>query len=151
LLSSGFEVDLSIFMNKHAKRARAQNRARPGQADAHAHACTASELFETLWTTLGEVIGPTATAALLQRSVRRAAAVRPDLQELVFSREQFVHTYAIPSSWSQDDEDALAALRQIVRELWPLLMELTGNVVVQRLRDVPSLAESGVIPKDAAL
>jgi hypothetical protein len=108
-------------------------------------------LFDLLWATLTDVIGPTATAALLQRSIKRAAADQPELLELVISREQFDYTYTLPTSWTQTDTAPRSALTRVVRELWPLLADLTGQVVVRRLGDVPLLRQCGVIPKDAEL
>ena len=110
--------------------------------------CTASELFDLLWVTLTDVIGPTATAALLQRSIKRAAADQPELHDLVIGRDRFAYTYTVPKSWSQPDGNSTPALTRIVRELWPLLFDLTGPVVVRRLSDVPLLRTCGVIPKD---
>lgn len=112
--------------------------------------CVSAELFDVLWVTLADVIGPTATAALLQRSVKRAVPVQPELHELVIMRDQFDYTYTLPVSWRQADAEPRDALRQVVRELWPLLSELTGPVVVRRLREVPELRRCRVIPEDAA-
>jgi hypothetical protein len=111
--------------------------------------CTASELFDVLWATLTDVIGPTATAALLQRSIKRAAADQPELRELVIGRDQFVYTYTVPRSWTRPEVTSLPALKRMMHELWPLLSDLTGPVVVRRLRDEPQLRRCGVIPKDA--
>jgi hypothetical protein len=110
--------------------------------------CTASELFDLLWATLTDVIGPTATAALLQRSIKRAAEDQPELRELVIGRDQFVYTYKVPPSWTRPEPTSRPALTRVVRELWPLLSDLTGPVVVRRLSDVPLLRRCGVIPKD---
>jgi hypothetical protein len=112
-------------------------------------ACVTSELFDILWVTLADVIGPTATAALLQRSVKRAAARHPELRDVVIRREQFDYAYTLPASWTEPQDTARAALTQMVRELWPLLSELTGHVLVRRLHEVPMLRQCGVIPQDA--
>lgn len=111
--------------------------------------CTASELFDVLWAALTDVIGPTATAALLQRSIKRAAADQPELRDLVIGRDQFVYTYTLPKSWAQPEQTPRPALTGVVRELWPLLSDLTGSVVVRRLSDVPLLRRCGVIPNQA--
>jgi len=112
------------------------------------HAHTAAEVFDVLWATLADVIGPTATAALLQRSVKRASADVPELRDLVIAREQFVYTYTVPASWAKTLVDPDGALAQMVRQLIPLLSELTGSVVVRRLQAEPVLGHSGVMPKD---
>jgi hypothetical protein len=119
---------------------------RPAGPDA---GCRAADVFDALWAALADVIGPTATAALVQRSVKRAAASEPELQHLLISREQFIYKYSLPASWGDAEADARPALRQVVRELVPLLAELTGPVVVRRLRQDPLLRRCGVIPQDA--
>jgi hypothetical protein len=113
-------------------------------------ACTASAVFEVLWGSLADVIGPTATAALIQRSVKRASADQPELHDVVIARDRFVYTYSLPTSWSQTADAPTSALKQVLRHLWPLLSELTGSVVVRRLEQDPFLRRCGVIPEDAA-
>ena len=110
--------------------------------------CRAADVFDALWAALADVIGPTATAALMQRSVKRASASEPELQHLLISREQFTYKYSLPASWGDAEAGARPALRQVVRELVPLLAELTGPVVVRRLREDPLLRRCGVIPQD---
>jgi hypothetical protein len=112
--------------------------------------CTAAALFDALWNTLAEVIGPTAAATLLQRSLKRAVLLRPEVADVVIRRDGFAYTYTVPTFWSEERDDAVAGLRHVVRELWPLLTELTGSVVVRRLREVAMLTECGVLPEDAA-
>ena len=113
--------------------------------------CPAAEMFALLWSTLADVIGPTATAALMQRSVKRAAAAQPELRQLVITREQFDYIYTLPKSWARPAVDSRAALAPVVKELWPLLSELTGTVVVRRLREVPQLRRCGIIPEEVEL
>ena len=110
---------------------------------------TAAEVFDVLWATLADVIGPTATAALVQRSVKRVSAHEPELLDLVISRDQFVYTYELPASWAQTPVERAGALAEVARQLVPLLSELTGSVVVRRLRAEPVLRRSGLIPEDA--
>jgi hypothetical protein len=135
-------------MTKHVKRPPAPARRR--KPISTRQACTAAALFDALWQTLADVIGPTASATLLQRSLKRAALTRPEVAGIVISRDGFTYTYTVPSFWSEDRDDAVAALRHVVRELWPLLIELTGSVVVRRLREVAMLTTCGVLPEDAA-
>ena len=134
-------------MPKTSDKRSAQTRS----AAARANACTASELFGALWVTLVDVLGPTATATLLQRSIKRAEQKRSDLEGLTISHEHFTYTYSVPRSWARAGEEPIAALRQVIEELWPLLSELTGTVVLRRLRGIPNLERCGVIPKDAEL
>jgi hypothetical protein len=130
---------------RHRQAARSP-RVTPFPAPPPATACTAADAFAALWATLTEVIGPTATAALVQRSVKRAAADAADLGDLVIARDQFVYTYTLPESWKKTAAAATAALQHVIRQLWPLLSELTGPVVVQRLRQDPVLQRCGIIP-----
>ena len=124
---------------KRAARTRRVETTRP---------CTASEAFDALWARLSDVIGPTATAALIQRSVKRASASAPELRQLLIARQQFADTYTLPSSWAQPAPEPSAALAHVVQQLWPLLSGLTGSVVVRRLQEDPVLQRCGVIPRD---
>jgi len=38
----------------------------------------------------------------------------------------------------------------VMRQLWPLLSELTGSVIVRRLQEEPLLQRCGVLPEEAA-
>ena len=97
---------------------------------------------------MADIIGPTATAALLQRSLKQAAAAAPELREVVIARDQFVYSYRLPASWSHTAADTTASLKHMVRSLWPLLSDLTGSVIVRRLQQDPLLGRCGVIPED---
>ena len=142
-------------MKNAPRHARSRPAARPARvaplsAPPPAIPCTAADAFVALWATLTEVIGPTATAALVQRSVKRATADAADLRDLVIARDQFVYTYTLPESWKQTAAAPTAALQHVIRHLWPLLSELTGPVVLQRLRQDPVLQRCGVIPEGGA-
>jgi hypothetical protein len=113
--------------------------------------CTAARAFDALWLTLVDVLGHTATAALLQRSIKRAAADAPELSDVMITREQFAYRYTLPASWEHANATTPAVVQPIVRHLWPLLAELTGSVVVRRLRQNSVLQTCGVIPKDGEL
>ena len=111
------------------------------------HTCTASELFEMLWSTLADMIGSTATAALMQRAVKRASEQKVDLNGLAIVREQFGYRYTLPESWTTREERPVAALRHLVRELLPILEDLTGPIITRRLRQVPLLVRCAVVPE----
>lgn len=85
-----------------------------------------------------DVMGPTATAALLERSIARAMD-RADLSGIIISRQQLKYSYKLPDSWQSLDEQHIESVRVIVRELVPLLTELTGTVIVRRLFQLPEL------------
>ena len=101
--------------------------------------CPPARLFEAIWSTMSDVLGPTATALLLQRSARRVASEQPELRELVISRDAFAYTYTLPPSWMEDRPQPSEAFLHLARELGVLLSELTGSVVLRRLRDVELL------------
>ena len=105
---------------------------------------TADALFAVLWDALVDVLGSAATAALVRRAIKRAALRRSGVAQLAVEREGFEYGFVVPESWSRDDADALADLHALARELSPLLVELTGPVVVQRLNRIAELATCGL-------
>lgn len=120
----------------------------PQRSDDDDSSCSASDAFTLLWAALGDVLGQAATATLIRRSVRQVSPRRPDLRDVVITRRDLHYTYTVPSSWTGSDPEATAALRDLVSELWPLLFELTGPVVVRRLQRNPALARCGVLPAE---
>ena len=109
--------------------------------------CTAAEIFEVLWAALSDVIGPTATAALIQRSIKRASETEPGLLDLVIVRDRFTYKYTLPDSWTEAGSASAGTLKGLMDHLWPMLTELTGSVVVRRLEEDPFLRRCDVIPK----
>jgi hypothetical protein len=109
-------------------------------------AMTAAGLFALLWESLADLLGTAATATLLHRSARRAAVRHPELNGLVIKQQGFVCDYRLPEAWHQGlDEQVVAALRELVQELVPVLVELTGPVVVRRLAGVAPLQRLGIV------
>jgi hypothetical protein len=108
--------------------------------------CAPEPLFGLLRETLVEVLGPATTATLLRRSAKYAEARQPTLAELEVTREGFEYRYALPPAWRESSEDGCAALRELVGELWRLLLPLTGTVVVARLERVDALRRCQVVP-----
>lgn len=102
-------------------------------------ACTAAALFKLVWETMTDVLGSAATATLMRRSVRRAAERRHDLEGLVVRREGFDYAYKVPAEWQDARPEPVDALRELATELSPLLVELTGPVIVRRLDAIPDL------------
>lgn len=107
---------------------------------------TNAVLFGTLWDALTELMGSAACATLLRRAAKRASAKAPDLARLTIARDRFEYRYAVPASWQSDD--STHAFCELVRELRPLLIELTGQVVVRRLRAIPALEVCGDLLRD---
>jgi DNA-binding CsgD family transcriptional regulator len=97
------------------------------------------EIYGLLHETLSEVIGRTATEALLSRALQRAGADDPELGALVRDRDKG----GAPVQWWTDERRGMRYFGTIMRELWPLLIEITGPVVVARLE------RRGIAPEGA--
>ena len=111
----------------------------------------ACDLFAILWDALADLLGTAATATLLKRAARRAAARSPELAALVIRREGLACVYSCPSEWSRGLAGTSPALRELVADLRPLLVEMTGQVVVQHLEQIPELRERGLFaPREGA-
>lgn len=118
--------------------ARTPARGRPG-GDAAA-APSGAALFRTLWDELVDVLGTAATATIVGRAARRALPRSPELGELAIARVDQEYGYVFPRSFDPADGPP-APLRELLDELQPLLVELTGRVVLRRLERVPALRE----------
>ena len=117
----------------------------PSDDAAHAELSGAG-LFTLLWDSLADVLGTAATATLLRRAARRAVPRSPELAELAISRDNLEYRYTLPSAWKEREEGTLLALRELVSELRPLLVEMTGQVVVRHLERIPELRKRGILP-----
>ena len=102
-------------------------------------------LFAIVWDTLAEVLGTAAVAAIVRRAAGRAAAVHPELRDLVIVRQDLQYQYTLPQSWSQVSGRGPQALRSLVEEIGRLLIELTGTVLIRRLEQVPELRARGLV------
>ena len=102
-------------------------------------------LFKLIWDSVADVLGTTATATLLRRAARRAMPRSPELDELEVLRTDAGYTYALPRALVGKVEHTPVALRELVGELRPLLVELTGQVVVRRIEQIPELQERGIL------
>jgi hypothetical protein len=116
----------------------------PG-GDVAATGCSAAVLFSALWEALADVVGTAAAATLLKRAARRAAIRSPELAALVFQREELQYGYLLPAAWKEESEGTPAALRELVAELRPILVELTGHVILRHLEQFPQLR--GLFPE----
>src|SRR5229473_4881212 len=105
---------------------------------------TPSEIFNVLWGALVEILGSPATATLLRRSAKRRLRDFPELGELAITRKGFEYAYAVPEDWKHANERSNAALQALVHDLYSLLFELTGPVVLRRLEALPQLAKCGL-------
>lgn len=102
-------------------------------------------MFGLLRDAMVDVMGCATTATLLRRAARRAAASAPELASLVIARDGFEYTYQLPAAWTAPGAGRpdLASMCVLLRELLPLLAELTGPVVVRRLATIPELHHCG--------
>jgi hypothetical protein len=112
--------------------------------------CSTGELFALVWQALADVLGTAAAATLLRRAAQRAEPRWPELEGLSITRENLDYGYVIPPSWDARGAEPSQALCELVRELWMLLVELTGHAVVQRLERISELRDRGMIPTRGA-
>lgn len=97
---------------------------------------SSAELFDVVWRELSAVIGTTATAMLLRRAARNATNGAMETGVTIV-REGFEHRYTVPDAWNEHGGATGAAVERIFRELRPLLVELTGPVLIRRLARSP--------------
>jgi hypothetical protein len=107
---------------------------------------SASDLFTILWLALADILGTAAAATLLRRAAQRAVRDWPELAQLSITREELDYRYVVPSAWNEPTVVAPEGLLELTRELWPLIVELTGSVVVKRIARIPELRERGLVP-----
>jgi len=94
---------------------------------------TVAQRFTALWDALADVLGTAATATLLRRAMKEVAD-RAALDGLAIERQGFSYGYSVPESWQASyGGKPLEALLHLLDALRPLLVELTGSVVVRRL------------------
>jgi hypothetical protein len=107
---------------------------------------SAADLFALLWLALAEMLGTAAAATLLRRAAQRAALTLPELAALEITRVTLEYQYKVPVAWAEAAAEPPPALFLLVSELWILLTELTGTVVVNHLEQVSALRERGIVP-----
>jgi hypothetical protein len=85
----------------------------------------------------------------LRRAAQRALPRCPELAALRIVRERLDYRYTLPANWTSPVEQLPGGLAALTCELWPLLVELTGSIVVQRLAQIPELRDRGILPTEA--
>jgi len=105
---------------------------------------TAAARFKLLWDELSDLLGSAAAAALLRRAAKRAAQRHPELAALTITRDGFEYQYKVPPAWGDDSQNAIAEFCELARQFRPLLVELTGSVVLRRLSAIPELETCGL-------
>lgn len=103
-----------------------------------AEGLSGSVLFGILWDALVDLLGTAATAVLVRRAARRALLRSGELSELSIDRVDEEFGYVVPESFNRAVGPPVA-LRDLAEELRPLLVELTGEVVLRHLANVPEL------------
>jgi hypothetical protein len=94
---------------------------------------------------MADILGTGATATLLRRAIRKAAKRRPNLKGLTIRKEALKYAFTVPDSWNEPQTTAMDALRDVTRELRPMLAELTGRVVLRRLEKLELLREHHIM------
>jgi hypothetical protein len=106
---------------------------------------TASDLLAVLWANLVDMMGTAAAASVLRRAVKRACLRLPELEELQIVRQGWEYSCETPPSWVHSHPSEVPAFAEMLRnDLYPILRELTGPIVLRRLERVPQLAELGL-------
>ena len=125
----------------------ASPRVRAEASDAtHRAELSAADLFAALWHALADILGTAAAATLLRRAAQRAAATSAELTALEITRVNLEYQYKVPVAWTEPSAQPPEALFLLVAELWKLLKDLTGSVVVNHLEHVTELRECGLVP-----
>ncbi|HVS76152.1 MAG TPA: hypothetical protein VHE11_04405 [Steroidobacteraceae bacterium] len=106
---------------------------------------TAADLFGLLWRALSDLLGSATTATLLRRSRNAVASRWPEVACLQIDREGLEYRYTLPASWTSPNGHGLDTMRDLVGELRPLLMELTGEIILSQLDTNPRFAQSGIV------
>jgi hypothetical protein len=90
-----------------------------------------------VWESLLDVLGSATAATLVRRAVARGVARAPGLKELTVVREGLEYRCVLPPAWLESNVDG--DLRVVATELGALLRELTGDVILSRLRSIPEV------------
>jgi len=91
-----------------------------------------------LWDALVDVLGPATTATVVSRAARRALPLSPELNEIVITRVDREFFCVVPRSFDRAGGPP-EALRVLVDEIRLLLEQLTGQVVLRHLDQLPKL------------
>ena len=93
---------------------------------------------------MADLLGTAATATLLRRAIQELGDGRPDLRDLLIRRDGLAYTFSVPASWHDEREQGVLALRDMARALQPILVQLTGDIVLRRLGRIDALRASGL-------
>jgi len=97
---------------------------------------------------MADILGTGATATVLRRAVQKTAERRPDLKDLAIRKEALEYAFTVPDSWNEPQTTAMDALGDVVRELRPVLAELTGRVVLRQLEKLELLSKHQIMTEE---
>ena len=101
---------------------------------------TAARLLDIIWANLVDMLGTAAAATVLKRAIKRACVRLPELEGVVVAREGWEYRCSPPEAWHERHPSETPAFIALVQDdLFPILRELTGPIVLQRLERVPEL------------
>lgn len=101
---------------------------------------TVAHVLAVLWANLVDMLGTAAAASLLRRAIKRAVLRCPELAALEVVRDGWEYRCVHPDSWHDlRPADVPAFGYMLHADLYPILRELTGRIVVRRLTSVPEL------------
>lgn len=106
---------------------------------------TAADVFGLLWRSLSDLLGSATTATLLRRSRNAVARRLPSAAELMIDRDGLVYRYTLPPPWSEVAGEGLDVMRALADELRPLLMELTGGMILDQLDGIAGFRDNGIV------
>jgi len=85
-----------------------------------------------------------ATATIVRRAALRAAPRNALLGELAVSFVDVDYFYTLPHAFNDPADGPPVALFELIGEMRPLLEQLTGQVILRRIDQIPELRERGV-------
>ncbi len=75
----------------------------------------------------------------------------PELGDFAILRTDAGYTYTLPRALVGKVDQTPVAVRELFIELRLLLTELTGQLVVRRIEQVPELQDRGIVPPPVAV
>lgn len=132
ITEDGVKAHVSRLLEKYdaPNRAALVSRVEQAQSAPAAEDVWLRDLLETVTVTLARTVGTTAARSLVQRALKRAAADDPDLT--AFSLAAGEHE----NERGEGDLQGSAAVRafdSVMRDLWPLLLAVGGEVLARQL------------------
>jgi len=108
-----------------------------------------AQVFDILWENLADLMGTAAVATLMRRALRVASVTNPELASLNVLKEELEYKYHLPDSWQTEcDGEQGRALKELLAELGPLLVQLTGPVAVRRVDRIAVLKECDILTSE---